>query len=115
MSKATPDQLRNLPGFGQVKVKNIKNAFEKPVRNKATRTLSIPPSQGLNASNTSIGHSTVAESTSQLQKGKDTSISVVVGQPPREPSPVWDIELDLDGDPAIEKHPQPFDIDLDLN
>jgi DNA excision repair protein ERCC-1 len=114
MSKATPDQLRNLPGFGQVKVKNIKNAFEKPVRNKATRTLSIPSSQGYNASNTPIGHSTVAESTSRLQKGKDTSIDVV-GQRPREPSPVWDIELDLDGDPATEKHPQPFDIDLDLN
>lgn len=59
IARTSPDQLSNLPGFGQVKVKNIKNAFEKPFRNHATNTLE--PSY----------------------------------KPPREPSPVWDIELDL--------------------
>jgi len=36
VAKATPEQLRNLPGFGQVKVRRIKDAFEKPFRNHAT-------------------------------------------------------------------------------
>ena len=99
ISKATPDQLRNLLGFGQVKVKNIKNAFEKFVRNKATRTLPIPLSHGHDASDTPIGHGTVAEPASHVQKRKDPSIGVC--QPPREPSPLWNIELDLDGDPQL--------------
>ncbi|KAF9475779.1 DNA repair protein rad10 [Pholiota conissans] len=45
ISRATSDQLQNLPGFGQVKVKNIKNAFEKPFRNQGTSYLSLT-SQG---------------------------------------------------------------------
>ncbi|XP_006461152.1 hypothetical protein AGABI2DRAFT_204704 [Agaricus bisporus var. bisporus H97] len=40
ISRATPNQLRNLPGFGQVKVKNIENAFNKPFRNDTTTKLS---------------------------------------------------------------------------
>ncbi|EDQ99498.1 uncharacterized protein LACBIDRAFT_147485, partial [Laccaria bicolor S238N-H82] len=36
ISRATSDQLQNLPGFGQVKVKNVKNVFDKPFRNNAT-------------------------------------------------------------------------------
>lgn len=41
--------------------------------------------------------------------------------PARESSPVWDIELDLDNEPAAttqlahSKSPAVFDIDLDLN
>jgi DNA excision repair protein ERCC-1 len=112
ISKANPDQLRNLPGFGQVKVKNIKNAFDKPVRNKATRMLPITASQDQGAS-ASGEQDTALQSTSEKGKGKETSIGL--GRPPREFSPVWDIELDLDDGPAIERRPQPFDIDLDLN
>ncbi|KLO08867.1 hypothetical protein SCHPADRAFT_981229 [Schizopora paradoxa] len=36
IAKASPEQLRSLPGFGQVKVRRIKDAFEKPFRNNAT-------------------------------------------------------------------------------
>ncbi|KAF9033276.1 DNA repair protein rad10 [Hymenopellis radicata] len=39
ISKADSTRLQNLPGFGQVKVKNIRNAFEKPFRNNATNSL----------------------------------------------------------------------------
>ncbi|KAF8664374.1 hypothetical protein AX16_000745 [Volvariella volvacea WC 439] len=53
IAKATPEQLQNLPGFGQVKVKNIKNAFEKPLRNQATNTLVQVASTAPEASNPS--------------------------------------------------------------
>ncbi|TFK75381.1 DNA repair protein rad10 [Pluteus cervinus] len=39
VAQASPDQLQNLPGFGQIKVKNMKTAFEKPFRNQATASL----------------------------------------------------------------------------
>ncbi|KAF8219923.1 DNA repair protein rad10 [Tricholoma matsutake] len=104
ISKANPDQLRNLPGFGQVKVKNIKNAFDKPVRNKATRTLPIAAS-----TSNSTEQDAVAESKSEKGNGKEDFVGP--RRPPRESSPVWDIELDLDDGPAD----QPFDIDLDLH
>jgi DNA excision repair protein ERCC-1 len=81
MSKATPEQLANLPGFGQVKVKNIKNAFEKPFRNQVTNTLaSISASQ-----TTKEGDNDGREKNGD--KGQ-------VGRRVREPSPVWDIEVD---------------------
>uniref|UniRef100_A0A8H8CPG9 ERCC1-like central domain-containing protein n=1 Tax=Psilocybe cubensis TaxID=181762 RepID=A0A8H8CPG9_PSICU len=76
ISKATSGQLHNLPGFGQVKVKNIKNAFEKPFRNQATGSL--------------ISLSSQAGPQSHTGSGMNGS------QARREGSPVWDIELDLD-------------------
>ncbi|KAF8897046.1 restriction endonuclease type II-like protein, partial [Gymnopilus junonius] len=102
ISKATPDQLQNLPGFGQVKVKNIKNAFEKPFRNQATSSLSLMASQ----------------SRSQAEA------RVQCPQPPRESSPIWGIELEDVDLPAEAEGPsgpsrwlnnnEVFDIDLDL-
>ncbi|KAF5354644.1 hypothetical protein D9756_005353 [Leucocoprinus leucothites] len=100
MSKATSDQFRNLPGFGQVKVRNIENAFKKPFRNDATTKLTDLPYPRAN-------------------------IGVWLIQAPREPSPTWDIELELSDDeirevmgagPSERSGPsgqQPFDIDLD--
>jgi DNA excision repair protein ERCC-1 len=79
ISRVTTDQLQSLPGFGQVKVKNIKNAFEKPFRDQTTAPLSI----------------------SQTRKAGESSQAEVVhydhtghGHIPRESSPIWDIELD---------------------
>ncbi|KAJ3511746.1 hypothetical protein NLJ89_g3918 [Agrocybe chaxingu] len=82
IAKATPDQLQNLPGFGQVKVKNIKNAFEKPFRNQATSSLA---SQGKKAVPAALAPSASSSSSRPPQQ-----------RPPREPSPAWDIESDLD-------------------
>jgi len=79
VSKFTTDQLQSLPGFGQVKVKNIKNAFEKPFRNQTTAPLFM-------------------SQTCKLGESSQTGI-VHHDQPThhvsREPSPIWDIELDL--------------------
>ncbi|KAF8893821.1 restriction endonuclease type II-like protein, partial [Infundibulicybe gibba] len=92
VAKATTEQLQNLPGFGQVKVKNMKNAFEKPIRNNATMTLSHY------ASNPKAPAAPTEQS----------------GFRARETSPVWDIELDVDG-PGDKDGSSVFDIELDLN
>jgi DNA excision repair protein ERCC-1 len=36
IAQAPTERLQALPGFGQVKVKRVKEAFEKPFRNNAT-------------------------------------------------------------------------------
>ncbi|KAF9450408.1 DNA repair protein rad10 [Macrolepiota fuliginosa MF-IS2] len=91
ISKATSDQLRNLPGFGQVKVKNIENAFKKPFRNDATTKLTdLPrpsPSQ-IAQTHRPVG---VGDGTTRTQ----APLVAPSQRPPREPSPTWDIELDL--------------------
>ncbi|THU78078.1 DNA repair protein rad10 [Dendrothele bispora CBS 962.96] len=95
IAKASPEQLSNLPGFGQVKVKNIKNAFEKPFRNQVTNTLASMASTqdpSLEAIVTdddakddeNPGSGGMAQSSGGNHRGRV-----------REPSPVWDIELDL--------------------
>lgn len=118
VSKATANQLQNLPGFGQVKVKNIKNAFEKPFRNNATSSL---------ATAALASQPPTADGISDKAKGKrkeistDTPASTNPGRPARDPSPVWDIELDLDEteermQSSNHNSPPPvFDIELDLN
>ncbi|KAF9501560.1 DNA repair protein rad10 [Pleurotus eryngii] len=116
IAKASNDQLQNLPGFGQVKVKNIKNAFDKPFRNRATSTLPLPSMQ---RSALASGAPTLVASD---PKGKGK-------QPARSPSLAWNIEdIDLDsppGDPLIPPPPtsskatgvdaSTWDIELDLN
>ena len=77
VSKVTTDQLQSLPGFGQVKVKNIKNAFEKPFRNQTTASLSISQTRKSGASESAEGVTVQP-----------------TGHVSREPSPVWDIELE---------------------
>ncbi|KAJ6587011.1 restriction endonuclease type II-like protein [Mycena vulgaris] len=98
ISRATSDQLQNLPGFGQVKVKNIKNAFEKPIRNNATNTLDMLVSQGKGKGKEREEQPPPSSSGSSLPRQ-------------REPSPIWDIERDLSNEP----HSPPWDIELDLN
>jgi DNA excision repair protein ERCC-1 len=121
--------LQALPGFGQVKVKKIKDAFEKPFRNHATSILSSI----YNAASAS----TVVCDTDGKGKGKEKATSQPESSTTtrriREPSPVWDIELDLDLDiDSPESGPPPvtrsrekgemarsrspiWDIELDLN
>ena len=105
IAQASASTLLQLPGFGQVKVKRIKDAFEKPFRGGGVDTLpftSQPQAQPKRA-----------------DKGKQRAGA------PRPPSPVWDIELDLDPTPppsppapqGSRKRPQSpvWDIELDLN
>ena len=79
VSKVTTDQLQSLPGFGQVKVKNIKNAFEKPFRNRTTTSLSISQTRKPGARESSQAEAVHHDPTDHVS---------------RESSPIWDIELD---------------------
>lgn len=73
-------------------MKRIKDAFEKPFRSSTSNTLPFP-SQSQNQADTpaNIGR--------RVDKGKQRAEADVAPRPPREPSPVWDIELDLDVTP----------------
>lgn len=44
IANASSDQLQTLPGFGQIKVKKIKDAFDKPFRNNATSSVGFAAS-----------------------------------------------------------------------
>lgn len=92
ISKATSDQLRNLPGFGQVKVKNIDNAFKKPFRNDATTKLTELQQPNLTHIASTQGLSREGD------KSQPTASPNSAQRAHREPSPTWDIELDLNGD-----------------
>lgn len=92
ISQATPEQLRNLPGFGQVKVKNIENAFNKPFRNDAMTKLTQLRSEQSQPQEPPRGTDSAA---------RQASPSTSSQQPPREPSPTWDIELDLNDDEIL--------------
>jgi hypothetical protein len=83
VSKVTTDQLQSLPGFGQVKVKNIKNAFEKPFRNQTTTSLSTITQMRKSAVQ-------VSSQVNAVHHDQPTGS----GHVSRESSPIWDIELD---------------------
>ncbi|PFH51542.1 hypothetical protein AMATHDRAFT_142411 [Amanita thiersii Skay4041] len=87
ISQATTLQLQNLPGFGQVKVKNMQNAFQKPFRhNTATLIPAFHPTFTQEAPRTSIVNT--EENTNQAETGLSTSQSV------REYSPPWDSDFE---------------------
>jgi DNA excision repair protein ERCC-1 len=95
IAKTPADRLQMLPGFGQVKVKKIKDAFERPFRHNATSTL--PSTFEAEKLNSATGN--------EKSKGKEVARSLPESsttgdypRPPREPSPIWDLELDLDVD-----------------
>lgn len=116
IAQASSDQLQNLPGFGQVKVKKLKDAFERPFRNNATTTTSFTSSQV-----TASQRPAVANSSSLDPKSAPNPKP----RPPRPASPVWDMELDLDDElPASQQAESStrkrltspiWDIELDLN
>ncbi|KAK0212745.1 restriction endonuclease type II-like protein [Desarmillaria ectypa] len=97
IAKAETTQLQILPGFGQVKTRNIKNAFEKPFRNNATTSLAMLSTMKEQESNTQP--TTIADSSSEGKEKAALPTSLPV-RPPRSPSPVWDIELDLTPPPS---------------
>jgi DNA excision repair protein ERCC-1 len=106
IAKMPADRLQTLPGFGRVKVKKIKDAFEKPFRNDATSTLQT---RSIFDASSSTGPNT----NSSDGQDKETVISLLESDMttrdrprPREPSPVWDLELelDLDGNTDADNH-----------
>ncbi|KAG6832610.1 hypothetical protein H0H92_014446 [Tricholoma furcatifolium] len=120
IAKATPDQLRNLPGFGQVKVKNIKSTFDKPLRNHAIRTLqpTVLSTSSPKTMDSGTAASALEPTAPSTDAKKGDQVPAVAERPPRQPSLTWDIELDSPSAEMNSVHdhpPQPFDIDLDLN
>ncbi|KAI0746698.1 restriction endonuclease type II-like protein [Daedaleopsis nitida] len=144
ISRTSSEQLQNLPGFGQVKAKRIQDAFNKPFRNNSTSALPVssqlqlraePSSQGGRGKGKEPAHDEVDDE----PEGSSTSLqpefrAPTPPRPPpaprarvtRDPSPAWDIELDLEGspEPSAESGPPPvrkrppspvWDIELDLN
>jgi DNA excision repair protein ERCC-1 len=112
----------------------MKDAFEKPFYNKSASTISFP-SQGLSLEGSKAAES---ESSGVTDKGKGKEKATALAEDqnklsptrpsPREASPVWDIELDLDDplSPGVQpaqsseagrkRPPSPvWDIELDLN
>ncbi|KAG6849989.1 hypothetical protein H0H93_002779 [Arthromyces matolae] len=108
IAKATPDQLRNLPGFGQVKVRNIKNTFDKPLRNQATRTIANPAFAQAEDAEQQLHEFSILQNSSV--KGNERKMTSA-----RQPSPAWDIEFDsVSAEEANPLSHRPFDIDLDV-
>ncbi|KAJ8503129.1 hypothetical protein ONZ45_g11125 [Pleurotus djamor] len=111
IAKASSEQLQNLPGFGQVKMRNLKNAFDKPFRNQSTSTaranLRATQSQPIPAVDNQ------SRELSSKAKGKRPAL--------REPSPEWEIELQDSLPDSIHKDTietsgnSKWDIELDLN
>ncbi|KAI0646264.1 restriction endonuclease type II-like protein [Trametes meyenii] len=149
ISRASSEQLQNLPGFGQVKARRIQDAFNKPFRNNSTSALPVSTPLQLGASQRPVpSESESAPSAKGKERAnghererRDPSPPAAPRPPPaprprapREPSPVWDIELDLNDspEPTPESGPPPvagqppagsrkrppspvWDIELDLN
>ncbi|PIL27463.1 hypothetical protein GSI_10612 [Ganoderma sinense ZZ0214-1] len=142
ISKASSEQLQNLPGFGQVKAKRIQDAFNKPFRNNTTSALPVSTQLQLRSSQQASAGTEERPSSHDKGKGRaqesdlpdegDLIPAQRVPSPPRPPpaprprppSPTWDIELDLNCTPSPETGPPPvrkrppspvWDIELDLN
>lgn len=99
ISRASSDRLQTLPGFGQVKVRRIKDAFEKPFRNQSTSAAfslgsQVSPALPLNPSS-SVNGMLPADSNDKPKEKGATPLASPPNPQFREPSPVWDIELDL--------------------
>jgi DNA excision repair protein ERCC-1 len=94
MAKAPANRLQTLPGFGQVKVKKMKEAFERPFRNQATSTLQATTSSFV--ANDGMGDGQGGGVERAFSEPEPSMVART--RAPRQPSPVWDIELHLDLD-----------------
>ncbi|THH04406.1 hypothetical protein EW145_g5540 [Phellinidium pouzarii] len=117
IAHASPDQLRSLPGFGQVKVRRVVDAFEKPFRNKATSAI---PTSHVSASvgdqdeqellalerqhEQPVALNASQSLPTQIRRVHEFGSAADMPPPPppaaprtsaRAPSPPWNIELDL--------------------
>ena len=97
IAKASSEQLQKLPGFGQVKVRRIKDAFEKPFRSNATSSVTFVASQHLAPASGSSLYRTPTPMDGSDMEGKETEEKLAPHRRP--PSPIWDIELDLNDSP----------------
>lgn len=119
IAHASPEQLRRLPGFGQVKVRRVVDAFEKPFRNKATSAISTSHApagvrdqdeqellalQRQHEQPSNSARNASQDLLTQTRRVHEFGSAADMPPPPppaasrisaRAPSPPWDIELDL--------------------
>ncbi|KZV93448.1 DNA repair protein rad10 [Exidia glandulosa HHB12029] len=90
VAKATQDQLVKCPGIGQTKARRIKDAFDRPFQNRPATTIAdvvpLNPARTKQPSAGAMGPPPVPVAGPSKQPPP---------RPPREPSPTWSIELDL--------------------
>ncbi|GJE95452.1 DNA repair protein rad1 [Phanerochaete sordida] len=127
IARTPADRLMQLPGFGQVKVKRIKDAFEKPFRGAGAGVLPFASQQRPAGSEGSGAVDARLSAKGKARARAEESTPGPAPRPPRSPSPVWDLELDLNTPPPDELPPPPapqprkrppspvWDIELDLN
>ncbi|CDO74768.1 hypothetical protein BN946_scf185001.g16 [Trametes cinnabarina] len=135
IAKASSEQLQNLPGFGQVKARRIQDAFNKPFRNNSTSAIPVSTQLQMRASPTQSSDKGKQRASDHDQDGpskqdlrqeggsRDQMSSKMPSaprppsapktRPPRESSPAWDIELDLNDspEPTPESGPPPVGIE----
>ncbi|KAH9919483.1 DNA repair protein rad10 [Epithele typhae] len=132
ISRASSEQLQNLPGFGQVKARRIQDAFNRPFRNSSTSALLAGTQQQRAGQWPAPPTAGNAPSAVPDPAAAETRRAPSPVRPPpaprlRAPSPTWDFELDLNAsspEPTAESGPPParkrapspvWDIELDLN
>ncbi|KAF8590878.1 DNA repair protein rad10 [Ramaria rubella] len=101
ISRASEQSLLDLPGLAQTKVRRLREAFHKPFHNSTTTNFPMFPISNENSSSREISKDqqlTVEKDTSSGFKRPLPPSSVPRPRPPRSPSPIWDIELDLNDD-----------------
>lgn len=111
MSKATFDELNLCPGFGKVKARRVKDAFEKPFypgRKAASSTTAKDKRKGRTAVeeqfpefallDTEILDGGLAEEEAASAAASKSAGAGGVGVGERQYSPDWDIDLDLNDD-----------------
>lgn len=117
ISRASEQTLLDLPGLAQTKVRRLRDTFHKPFHNRSTAVFPSFPrkNQPLSSTETSSKDNT----TEERPEGRDVDVASSVirpraspmvrspstvpvpkPRPPRSPSPVWDIELDLNDFPS---------------
>lgn len=130
ISRATTDQLTDLPGFGPKKIARMKEAFDKPFRNSATSALDFPSTSSQpkaqsrlppSATDRSGANSSITAGSHDKGKGKEKEPNSGSSQPPPRPPVVTPLSLaskngSQGSSGARPREPSPvWDIELDLN
>ncbi|KAF8473780.1 restriction endonuclease type II-like protein [Gautieria morchelliformis] len=117
ISRASEQTLLDLPGFAQTKVRRLRDTFHKPFHNSTATSFSSSTFKK-SASSTLVSSSHGSMEDKIPEEQEDASVAsnstrprpspparspsilpVSRPRPPRSPSPIWDIELDLNDSP----------------
>lgn len=100
MSHATFDELNLCPGFGKVKARRVKDAFDKPFypgRKAGTAPTGSTQSKGKKKAPEQQDQIMSESAPSNTVDDLDSAEKAALDELAREYSPDWDIDLDLNG------------------